>query len=303
MTYDVPSPQHIPVLLEQVLAYLDPQPGQIILDCTCGLAGHASALAHRLQGSGRLICLDFDDTYFETVRQKLAGLPVQTDLLQGNFRDLDRILAGVGIQKVDVVLADLGLSSAQLDDPRRGFTFQVDAPLDMRMDPSLRTTAADLVNSMPEKELADLLYDLGDERFSRKIARAIYQARHQGRIATTTQLARLIARTLHVDPEHRPGRIHPATRTFLALRIAVNRELENLEQLLARATHLLNVGGRIGIISFHSGEDRLIKRSFQQAKMQGYYEILTAKPITPSEEQMRQNPRCRSAKLRAARRL
>ncbi len=303
MTYEVPSPQHIPVLLEQVLEYLNPQPGQIIVDCTCGLAGHACALAERLRGQGRLICVDLDDAYFEVVRQKLAGLPIQADLLQGNFRDLDKILAGLRIQKVDAIMADLGLSSAQLDDPRRGFTFQVDAPLDMRMDASLRATAADLVNSLPEKELADLLHDLGDERFSRKIARAIYQARHQGRITTTMQLARLIARTLHVDPEHRPGRIHPATRTFLALRIAVNRELENLEQLLAHAPSLLNVGGRIGVISFHSGEDRLIKRSLQQGKQQGYYEILTAKPITPTEEQIRQNPRCRSAKLRAARRV
>jgi 16S rRNA (cytosine1402-N4)-methyltransferase len=303
MTYDVPSPQHVPVLLEQVLEYLDPQPGQTIVDCTCGLAGHACLLAQHLQGRGRLVCLDLDDTYCETIRQKLEALPIQADLLQGNFRDLDQILAGLRIEKVDAILADLGLSSAQLDDPRRGFTFQIDAPLDMRMNGSLRVTAADLVNSLPEKELADLLYDLGDERFSRKIARAIYQARHQGRIATTIQLARLIARTLRVDPEHHPGRIHPATRTFLALRIAVNRELENLEQLLAKIPVLLNAGGRIAVISFHSGEDRLIKRSLQQGEREGYYEILTAKPITPTEDQIRQNPRCRSAKLRAARRL
>jgi 16S rRNA (cytosine1402-N4)-methyltransferase len=230
-------------------------------------------------------------------------LPIRTDLVQSNFADIDQVLADLGIDKVDVILADLGLSSAQLDDPQRGFTFQADAPLDMRIDKSQRTMAADLVNSLPEDELADLLFNLGDERFSRKIARAIYQARHQGRITRTFQLANLIARALGVDPEHRPGRIHPATRTFMALRIAVNREFERLEQLLAAAPALLAPGGRIGVIAFHSGEDRLIKVSFQQGKQQGFYEILTRKPITATEEQIQQNPRSRSAKLRVARRV
>lgn len=300
---DRPAPQHLPVLLGPVLEYLDPQPGQTVVDCTCGLAGHALALGQRLGEQGRLICLDQDETYLPTVRQKLAALPIRTDVIRGNFADLDEVLAGLSLQKVDVILADLGLSSPQLDDPARGFTFQVDAPLDMRIDKSLRTTAADLVNSLPEKELADLLYNLGDERFSRKIARAIYQARHQGRITTTGALARLIARAVGVDPEHRPGRIHPATRTFMALRMAVNREVETLEHLLATAPQVLAAGGRIGVISFHSGEDRLIKVAFQQGKQQGYYEILTRKPITPEEQEMRQNPRSRSAKLRVARRV
>ncbi len=266
--------------------------------------GRPRLRARRASGRpGRLVCLDQDPTYFDLVRQNLSSLAVRTDVIQGNFSDLDEILASLGIEKVDVILADLGLSSDQLDDPRRGFTFQADAPLDMRIDKSLRTTAADLVNSLPEKELADLLYNLGDERFSRKIARAIYQARHQGRITRTLQLAQLIARALGVDPEHRPGRIHPATRTFMALRIAVNQEFERLEQLLAKAPVLLASGGRIGVISFHSGEDRLIKVAFQQGRQQGVYEILTRKPITPIEEQIRQNPRSRSAKLRAARRI
>jgi 16S rRNA (cytosine1402-N4)-methyltransferase len=303
MSNDVSSPEHLPVLLEQVLEHLNPQPGQTILDCTCGLAGHALALAERLQGQGRVVCLDQDDTYFEIVRQKLATLPFRTDVVKSNFSDLDQALADLGIEKVDVLLADLGLSSAQLDDPQRGFTFQADAPLDMRIDRSQRTTAADLVNSLPEQELADLLYNLGDERFSRKIGRAIYQARHQGRITRTTQLANLIARALNVDPEHHPGRIHPATRTFMALRIAVNHEFEHIEQLLAKAPALLRPGGRFGVISFHSGEDRLIKVSFQQGKQQSHYEILTRKPITATEEQIRQNPRSRSAKLRVAQRV
>lgn len=297
------SPQHLPVLLEQVVEYLAPQPGQTVVDCTCGLAGHAMALGQRLSGAGRLICLDQDDTYFDLVRRQLSDLPIRTDLVQSNFSDIEQVLADLGIDKVDVILADLGLSSAQLDDPQRGFTFQVDAPLDMRIDKSLRTTAADLVNSLPEKELADLLYNLGDEGYSRKIARAIYQARHQGRITRTLQLANLISRALGVDPEHRPGRIHPATRTFMALRIAVNREFEHLERLLAAAPGLLAPGGRIGVISFHSGEDRLIKVSFQQGKQQGFYEILTRKPITATEGQIQENPRSRSAKLRVARRI
>ena len=303
MSYDVPCPEHQPVLLEQVLEYLSPQPGQTIVDCTCGLAGHAFALAQLLQGQGRLICLDQDDTYFDVIRQKSATMPIRTDIIQGNFSDIDEVLANLAIEKVDVILADLGLSSVQLDDPRRGFTFQTDAPLDMRINRSQRTTAADLVNSLPEQELADLLYNLGDERFSRKIARAIYQARHQGRITRTTQLANLIARTLNVDPEHHPGRIHPATRTFMALRIAVNQEFEHIEQLMAKTPALLSPGGRIGVISFHSGEDRLIKVSLQQGKQQSHYEILTRKPITATEEQIRQNPRSRSAKLRVARRI
>lgn len=303
MTHPAPSPEHLPVLPGTVLEYLAPQPGQIIVDCTCGLAGHAMALGEKLQGQGRLICLDQDETYLPQVRQRLAALPVRSDVVQSNFADLDEVLAELGIEKVDVILADLGLSSAQLDDASRGFSFLVDGPLDMRIDKSLRTTAADLVNSLPESELADVLYNLGDERFSRKIARAIYQARHQGRITTTGSLARLIARTLNVDPDSHPGRIHPATRTFMALRIAVNREFETLEQFMGQVPDLLNVGGRIAVISFHSGEDRLIKVSFQQGKQQGFYEILTRKPITPTEDEIRQNPRSRSAKLRAARRV
>lgn len=303
MSNDVASPEHQPVLLAQVLEYLDPRPGQTIVDGTCGLAGHAFALAERLQGRGRLICIDQDDMYFDVIRQKLSPLSIRTDIIQGNFADLDQFLTGMGIEKVDVILADLGLSSAQLNDPRRGFTFQEDAPLDMRINRTQRVTAAELVNSLPEQELADLLYNLGDERFSRKIARAIYQARHQGRITRTTQLANLIARTLNVDPEHHPGRIHPATRTFMALRIAVNREFEHIEQLLAKAPALLSPGGRIGVIAFHSGEDRLIKVSFQQGKQQSHYEILTRKPITATEEEIRLNPRSRSAKLRVARRI
>lgn len=297
------SPRHLPVLLEQVLEYLNPQPGQTIVDCTCGLAGHAYALAERLQGRGRILCLDQDDTYLDLVRQKLAPLKIRTDVVKSNFADINQVFVKIGIDKADVILADLGLSSPQLEDAPRGFSFAADAALDMRIDKSQRTTAAELVNSLPEQELADLLFNLGDERFSRKIARAIYQARHQGRITRTFQLAHLIARALGVDPEHRPGRIHPATRTFMALRIAVNHEFEHLEQLLAQAPPLLAPGGRFGVISFHSGEDRLIKVSFQQGRQQSHYEILTRKPITPTEDQIRQNPRSRSAKLRVVQRV
>ncbi len=302
MTHAAPSPQHQPVLLEQVLEYLDPQPGQTIVDCTVGLAGHARALAERLGQRGRMICLDQDDTYLGAVRSRLADLPVAVDVARGNFSDVDAVLADLSVQKVDAILADLGLSSPQLDDPGRGFTFQTDGPLDMRIDRSRTTTAADLVNSLPEKELADLLYNLGDERYSRKIARALYRSRHQGRITTTGQLARVVADAVGVDPHSRPGRIHPATRTFMALRIAVNREYETLQDLLGKAPDLLVPGGRIAVISFHSGEDRLIKFALQEGKKKGHYEILTRKPITPTEGQIRQNPRSRSAKLRAARR-
>jgi len=297
----IPDP-HTPVLLEQVVQVLSPQPGETIVDCTVGFAGHAIALAERLAGNGTIVGIDLDPVCIEQARQRLADLAVRVELTHGNFAELDRILADLNIGQADIIFADLGVNSSQLADPHRGFSFSHDGPLDMRYDPSLKQTAADLVNSLPERELADLIFRYSQEKFSRKIARQICVARRSGRITTTAALAKIVARAVGVDPAQKTGRIHPATRTFLALRIAVNRELENLEALLEKAPRLLRPGGRIAIISFHSGEDRLVKTYFQKGRDEGLYEIITRKPITPDEDEVRQNPRARSAKLRAARR-
>jgi len=246
--------------------------------------------------------MDLDPACLRIASDRLSGVPVKTDLVQANFAEIDHVLADLGVDQADVILADLGVSSSQLDDPARGLSFQADGPLDMRLDPDLKTTAADLVNGLSERDLADTIFRYSNERYSRKIAKEICRARRAGRITTTAALARIVARALRIDPERHRGRIHPATRTFLALRIAVNRELENLAALLEKAPRCLRPGGRIGVISFHSGEDRLIKTAFQRGRTEGFYEILTRKPITPTEQQIRRNPRCRSAKLRAARR-
>lgn len=297
-----PSFEHFPVLLQPLIDLLAPKPGETVVDCTCGLAGHALAIAEGLRGQGQLIAMDLDPACLRTASERLDKIAVRTDLVRANFAEIDHVLAEFGLDKADVILADLGVCSSQLDDPARGFSFQADGPLDMRIDPDLKTTAADLVNGLPERRLAEIISRYSNERHSRKIAKQICRARRAGRITMTTALANIVARALGIDPQRHPGRIHPATRTFLALRIAVNRELDNLRILLQKAPECLRPGGRIGIISFHSGEDRLVKAAFHQAHAEGLYEILTRKPITPTEQQIQQNPRCRSAKLRVAKR-
>ena len=302
MSNAVRSAEHVPVLVEQVVQLLEPMPGQIVVDCTCGLAGHSLALAERLQGQGRLVCLDLDPSCLAIARQRLANYPVQADFVHANFTDVDRVLAELRVQSVDVILADLGVSSSQLDDPERGFSFQTDGQLDMRYDRTAGNAATDIVNSLSERDLADVIFEYGGEKHSRKIAKEICRARRSGRITTTRTLADIVATALRASPASRPGRIHPATRTFQALRIAVNQEVDNLNALLTKAPTLLAPGGRIGVISFHSGEDRPVKTAFQQASRAGIYEILTRKPIRATNQQIQQNPRCRSAKLRVARR-
>ena len=209
----------------------------------------------------------------------------------------------MGVGGVDVLLADLGVSSTQLDDAARGFSFQRDGPLDMRMDPRLTVTAADLVNRLKERELGDLLYYNAQEMASRKIARRVCHVRREGRITTTGRLAEIVAAALRVDPASRKAKIHPATRTFLALRMAVNDESPRLLQLLAGAPDILNPEGRIGVIAFHSVEDKPVKTDFRQRKAEGIYRIVTKKPVVASPEERRSNPRSRSAKLRVAVRL
>ncbi len=282
-----------------------PKPGEVVVDATLGHGGHARLMAEAIGATGRLIGLDVDQHNLARAKARLenVGLPnggPHIDLIRSNFAAIGEALDQLGIDKVDVILADLGLSTDQLLDETRGLTFLASGPLDMRLDDRQRETAADLVNSLNERELADLIYGYSQERASRRIARRICQVRRQQRIQTTAELVKIVCSALGVSAESRPGRLHPATRTFLALRMAVNREIENLTALLEQAPTRLSPGGRIAVISFHSGEDRVVKRDFLAHQRLGVYVLKTKKPICPSSEEVRFNPRSRSAKLRVA---
>jgi 16S rRNA (cytosine1402-N4)-methyltransferase len=276
------------------MEYLAVQPDGIYIDATLGAGGHAQEILKRLE-SGRLLGLDRDPQALEVARGRLAGFGEKLIMQHGNFAEIDALHAASVLAPADGVLADLGLSSLQLADAARGFSFNLPGPLDMRMDPGSDTTAADLINRTRERDLADLIYQLGEERHSRRIARDIVKARPY---RLTTELAQVVTRAI----PSRAGlhQIHPATRTFQALRLAVNRELENLEQFLDRILSVLRPGGRVVILSFHSLEDRLVKHTFQRWQREGRARILTRKVVRPTEEEVRANPRARSAKLRAA---
>jgi 16S rRNA (cytosine1402-N4)-methyltransferase len=273
-----------------------------MVDATIGHGGHSFLFGQRLGPAGTLVGLDVDSKSLERARQRLAGLACKVILVNSNFSRIAECLAELGIRQVNFLLADLGLCSAQLIDSDIGLSFQADMPLDMRIDASLETTAADIVNELDEKSLADLIYRFGQDRASRRIARFIVQRRQREPITTTGQLARVVAAALGTSGKKHGPRRHPATRTFQALRIAVNRELENLEQLLDVAPGLLGQGGYVAIISYHSLEDGLVKRDFKRNEAQGLYRILTKKPIVPSDEEIAANHRARSAKLRIAQR-
>jgi 16S rRNA (cytosine1402-N4)-methyltransferase len=287
-------PRHVPVLPVEVVSTLAPANGEIWVDATAGAAGHTHLIAQRVQPSGRVVALDQDPAMLEVARARLTGLPVT--LLHANFDQLEAALRAAGVEKIDGLLADLGVCSDQLDDPARGLTFRLDGPLDMRLDPRTGESAADLVNGLDERDLADIIWKYGEERFSRRVARRIAEARRTAPIATTGQLAEMVRRCV---PRDRRSGIDPATRTFQALRIAVNDELGALERLLAQLPQLVRPGGRVGIISFHSLEDRLVKQAFRDKRT---WEPLTKKPVTANDEELRNNPRSRSAKFRAARR-
>lgn len=294
---------HTPVMPREVCELLDVREGDTVVDATVGLAGHAGLFAEKLGKEGTLIGLDVDPANLEIARRRLAGAACRVELLHANFGEIASALTSVGVGRVDVLLADLGVSSTQLDDAARGFSFQRDGPLDMRMDPRLTVTATDLVNRLKERELGDLLYYNAQEMASRKIARRLCHVRREGRITTTGRLAEIVAAALRVDPSSRKAKIHPATRTFLALRMAVNDESPRLLQLLAVAPDILNPEGRIGVIAFHSVEDKPVKTDFRQRKAEGIYRIVTKKPLVASPDERRSNPRSRSAKLRVAVRL
>ncbi len=287
------SALHTPVLVEQVVRWLRIRPEGTYIDATVGLGGHALEIARRLS-TGRLVGIDRDPRALDIARERLRAHERQVILVHANFSRIEEVARGLKLPPADGVLADLGVSSLQLDSAERGFSFRYGGPLDMRMDPDAQSTAAEIVNYWPEKGLADLLYRYGEERNSRKIARAIVRARP---VRDTEHLATVVA-----GAQKKRGRqkLHPATKTFLALRIAVNRELEELEQFLSRAPATLSPMGRWVVLSYHSLEDRLVKHAFQRLAREGLLRILTKKVVQPSAEETRANPRARSAKLRAA---
>jgi 16S rRNA (cytosine1402-N4)-methyltransferase len=289
----------VPVLPAEVLRLLAPAPGQTVVDATLGAGGHVRLLAAAVAPAGRLIGLDRDAAMLALARPGLeAAGGVRVTLHQANFDRLRDVLDELGVPAVDAVLADLGVCSDQLDTPGRGFSFQQEGPLDMRLDPGSGEPAAGLVRRLNERDLADLFWRYGEERFSRRIARRIVEARRREPLATTHQLAELVRRCVPRPRGRRPA-IDPATRVFQALRIAVNDELGALERLLAALPDCLKPGGRAAVISFHSLEDRRVKQAFRDRER---WEVLTPKPVQATEEEVRGNPRARSAKLRAARR-
>ena len=295
--------QHIPVMSEEVLFWLVLEGARIYLDCTVGYSGHAEKILEASGPDSRLIGFDRDAVAIAASREKLARFGDRVLLIHGHFMDLKRYLNVGGIGRADGILFDLGVSSPQLEEPARGFSFQGDGPLDMRMDQSMSGTAADLVNRWPEAQLADAIFQFGEERFSRRIARAIVSARERRPLATTKDLVSVIEGA--VPAKYRHGRLHCATRTFQALRIAVNQELDCLEPALRDAVAVLSPSGRLCVISFHSLEDRIVKHTFRalSGKDDPSLMVLTKKPQVPTREESDRNPRSRSAKLRAAQRV
>lgn len=295
--------RHISVMSEEVLFWLVREECQTYLDCTVGYSGHAEKILEASGPDGRLIGLDRDATAISASRKRLARFGDRVLLLHGHFMDLKQHLTVSGIGQVDGILFDLGVSSPQLEEPARGFSFQVDGPLDMRMDQSMSGTAADLVNEWPEAQLADAIFQFGEERLSRRIARAIVRARERHPLATTKELVSVIEGS--VPANYRHGRLHCATRTFQAIRIAVNQELDSLDPALRDAADVLSSGGRLCVISFHSLEDRIVKHTLRalSGKDDPALVMLTKKPQIPSREESDRNPRSRSAKLRAAQRV
>lgn len=306
-----PPGGHRPVMLEEVLRALDPQPGDVVVDCTLGAAGHAGEILRRIGPTRRLVGIDLDSGNLEAAREKLSAIGGSFSLHQGNFAGVLGILGGEGLQDCSCVFADLGMSSMQVDDPERGFSFSRDGPLDMRMDRSRGRSAADLLNSLSASDLATALRELGDEPEAERIAEAIVTRRTTQPLQRTNELADLILEAAPVvvnlhprkgEPTPRQQRMRPVARVFQALRILVNRELANLQELLRVLPWCLRPGGRAAIISFHSGEDRLVKNAFKEGLRTGVYAEISEEPVRPTFGERTENPRARSAKLRWARR-
>jgi len=292
--------EHIPVLAKSLAEQINLPPDGVMVDATIGQGGHSYLFGQTLGPEGVLIGLDVDKESIRRAHFRLKNLACKVILLNSNFSRIAEQVHNQGIEEVDFILADMGVSSAQLADSKIGLSFTHDMPLDMRIDKRLKVSAADIVNKADEKSLADLIYRFAEDRASRRIARFIVQQRRRKAITTTSQLAAVVAKALARPGQKRKARIHPATRTFQALRIAVNKELENLEKLLVAAPQLLAKNGRIAVISFHSLEDRLVKNSFKQNQKEGVYRIVTKKPIVPALQEIAENRRARSGKLRIA---
>jgi 16S rRNA (cytosine1402-N4)-methyltransferase len=290
---------HTPVLVRQVLDLLDPAGRHRMADCTLGLGGHAHALLHASGTDAHLIGMDADEGNVKVAQENLAPFRGRVRFFHANFAAIQYVLEAAEVDRVDGLLADLGFASTQMDDPQRGMSFRADGPLDMRMNRDLQETAADLVNRLGAEELADVIYQFGEERFSRRIARAIVAARREEPIERTARLAEIVTDAIPARARHSRTGIHPATRTFQALRIAVNDELTCLDTLLAALPSVLTDGGRAAIISFHSLEDRRVKHAFANLARTTQAIILTKKPVTADEAEQQANPRSRSAKLRA----
>ena len=286
---------HSPVLFEEVLHYLTPADGGIYVDGTLGIGGHSRGILDRCGPTGRVIGFDQDEDALVLAKKELFSYEKRFTCIRSNFANIKEVLAELEVPRIDGLLLDLGLSSLQLDTGGRGFSFKASAPLDMRMDKRTPVTAADLINKEEENELADIFFHYGEEQQSRRIAARIVAERKKGPIETTDRLANIVAQA--VPKRFHPKKIHVATKVFQALRIAVNHELENLAKILDDAPFILKPGGKMCVISFHSLEDRLVKRRFRENPA---YVVLTKKPVTPSKKELLANPRSRSAKLRAA---
>jgi len=290
---------HVPVLLKEVIKVLDPHPGEFMIDGTLGGGGHAKALLLKMGSRGMLLGLDWDEKNLESFRRENEGIKGGLTLVHENYANLPEILEKHRLSKADGLLLDLGFSSEQLEHSGRGFSFLKNEPLDMRYDAEdeERSTAASVISGLSEKELADIIYEYGEERFSRQIAKKIIERRRRGRITTTQELAEVIRSAVPKSYEH--GRIHPATRTFQALRIYVNDELGNLKAILEKLPEIMDKDSRVAIISFHSLEDRLVKINFQNLIKGKKASFINKKPITAGREETKNNPKSRSAKLRA----
>lgn len=313
----MPSFEHRSVLVDEVLSHLEPHPGAVYCDCTLGGGGHSRAILERSAPDGRVIGIDRDPTALEAARAALAEFGDRVTTVHGRFGEVDRVLAELGVAKVDGFVLDLGVSSPQLDRPERGFSFTRAGPLDMRMDPTTGPTALDLLRDLSAEDLAEILRDYGEERYAKKIARLVKEAVRAGHLATTLDLATLVAGAIPAA-EQRKSRIHPATRTFQALRIAVNRELDELARFLAVFPDLLATGGRCVVISFHSLEDRLVKQRFRDLawtsslppqfareageRVEAVCVPVTRKAVFAADAETDANPRARSARLRACER-
>lgn len=292
--------EHEPVMLAEVMGFLDPRPGDTVVDGTIGLGGHASVLAERVGPTGTLVGFDWDGAMLERARERLSGTPLKAlHLVRDDYRSVPARLADLGVASADGILLDLGLNSAQIADPGRGLSFLEDGPLDMRMNRHDREPAAALLNRLTAAQIEDALREYGDERWARAIAKQIVERRRSAPLRTTNDLVECVLAA--IPPRAREKRIHPATRTFQAIRILTNRELEDLEDAVAAIAQTLAPGGKLVVLAYHSGEDREVKHAFRTLSERGF-QVLTPKPVGPTPEEVFTNPRSRSAKLRAIRR-